>query len=121
MATSDNSRKKFTKNKQQQKKKKKLQKKREKKRKEGCSIELVSATRAHTIGTTTCGAFSYRFTNSNGSADPTIDPTFLPQLQSRCPAGGNGNRTPLDNGSENTFDTLFFTNLQNGRGVLESN
>lgn len=56
----------------------------------------------------------------NASADPTIDPTFLPTLQSRCPAGGDDNRVPLDNGSENRFDTSFFTNLQNGRGVLES-
>ncbi|KAI5661413.1 hypothetical protein M9H77_20736 [Catharanthus roseus] len=82
--------------------------------------DLVALVGAHTIGTTACGAFSYRFTSLNGSADPTIDPTFLSQLQSQCPTGGNGNRVPLDTDSENTFDTSFFTNLQNGRGVLES-
>lgn len=76
---------------------------------------------AHTIGTTACGTFTYRLNNFvNGSADPTINPTFLPQLRSQCPAGGDANRVPLDTGSENRFDTSFFSNLQNGRGVLES-
>lgn len=83
--------------------------------------DLVALVGGHTIGTTACSTFSYRLQNFvNGSADPSINPSFLPTLQSQCPAGGDNNRVPLDNGSENRFDTSFFTNLQNGRGVLES-
>lgn len=77
----------------------------------------------HTIGTVACQFIRYRLYNftSNGGADPTIDPTFLPTLQSLCPANGDGNkRIPLDNGSVNKFDHSFFKNLRNSRGVLES-
>ena len=50
-----------------------------------------------------------------------MDATFVTQLQALCPADGDGSRRiALDTGSSNTFDASFFTNLKNGRGVLES-
>lgn len=62
----------------------------------------------------------YNFTNSGG-ADPTIDPSFLPTLQSLCPKNGDGNkRIALDYGSGNNFDRSFFKNVRDGRGILES-
>lgn len=77
----------------------------------------------HTIGTSACQFFRdrlYNF-NSTGSPDPTIDPTFLPTLQSLCPQNGDASRrVGLDNGSENQFDSSFFANLRDGRGVLET-
>ncbi|XP_074329820.1 cationic peroxidase 2-like [Apium graveolens] len=85
--------------------------------------DLVTLVGGHTIGTVACQFVSYRlynFTNSGG-ADPTIDPAFLPTLQSLCPQNGDGNkRIALDYGSGDKFDHSFFKNVQNNRGILES-
>ncbi|KAG5541117.1 hypothetical protein RHGRI_021106 [Rhododendron griersonianum] len=52
---------------------------------------------------------------------PQIDPAFLPQLRSLCPDNGDGlTLMGLDNGSPNTFDTSFYANLRNIRGILAS-
>ncbi|XP_065868508.1 peroxidase N1-like [Euphorbia lathyris] len=84
--------------------------------------DLVALVGGHTIGTTSCQLFSYRLYNTTTSvSDPTIDPTFLPQLRTLCPQNGDGKkRVSLDTGSENRFDSSFFNNLKNGRGILES-
>ncbi|XP_022963520.1 peroxidase N1-like [Cucurbita moschata] len=84
--------------------------------------DLVTLVGGHTIGTTQCQFFSYRLFNftSNGP-DSSIDPAFVSQLQALCPQNGDGSRrVGLDNGSPNRFDTSFFSNLRNGRGILES-
>ena len=50
-----------------------------------------------------------------------MDATFVTQLQALCSANGDASRrVALDTGSSNTFDASYFTNLKNGRGVLES-
>ncbi|XP_065860526.1 peroxidase 71-like [Euphorbia lathyris] len=84
--------------------------------------DLVALVGGHTIGTTSCALFSYRLYNTTTSvSDPSINPAFLPQLQTQCPQSGDGgNRVALDTGSQNRFDSSFFTNLINGRGILES-
>ncbi|MQM13268.1 hypothetical protein Taro_046189 [Colocasia esculenta] len=86
--------------------------------------DLVTLSGGHTIGTSACQFFRYRlynFTTTGNGADPSIDPTFLPQLQALCPANGDGTRrVALDNGSVGRFDVSYFTNLRNNRGVLES-
>ncbi|KAF9600550.1 hypothetical protein IFM89_010036 [Coptis chinensis] len=84
--------------------------------------DLVALVGGHTIGTVACQFFSYRLNNfTTAGADPSIDPSFLPQLRALCPSNGDGNRrVALDTGSQNSFDTSFFTNLRNGRGILES-
>lgn len=78
----------------------------------------------HTIGTSACQFFSYRlynFTTTGNGADPSIDPAFVPQLRALCPQNGDGSkRIALDTGSPNSFDRSYFTNLRNGRGILES-
>lgn len=77
----------------------------------------------HTIGTASCATFSFRVNNFNAttSVDPSINPTFVSQLQAQCPANGNAaTRVGLDTGSTGRFDTSFFNNLRNGRGVLLS-
>ncbi|XP_023748157.1 peroxidase N1, partial [Lactuca sativa] len=85
--------------------------------------DLVTLSRAHTLGTGACLVFSYRlynFNNTNGP-DPSIDPAFLTTLRNLCPNGGdNRRRVALDTGSENRFDTSYFANLRSGRGVRES-
>ncbi|CAN8251694.1 unnamed protein product [Cochlearia groenlandica] len=85
--------------------------------------DLVVLVAGHTIGTVGCGVFRNRFFNYNntGSPDPTINPSFIPQIQSQCPLNGNAStRVPLDTGSVGQFDTSYFNNLRFGRGVLES-
>uniref|UniRef100_F6H1N3 Peroxidase n=1 Tax=Vitis vinifera TaxID=29760 RepID=F6H1N3_VITVI len=87
--------------------------------------DLVTLVGGHTIGTAACQAFRYRLynfstTTANG-ADTSMDATFVTQLQALCPANGDASRrVALDTGSSNTFDASYFTNLKNGRGVLES-
>ncbi|KAM4088321.1 hypothetical protein ACB094_07G062200 [Castanea mollissima] len=86
--------------------------------------DLVTLVGGHTIGTSACQFFQYRlynFTTSGNGADPTINPSFLPQLRALCPQNGDATRrVGLDTGSQNRFDSSFFSNLRNGRGVLES-
>ncbi|CAJ2649043.1 cationic peroxidase 2-like [Trifolium pratense] len=85
--------------------------------------DLVTLVGGHTIGTTACQFFSNRLYNftTNGAADPSIDPTFLSQLQTLCPQNsGATNRVAFDTGSQNKFDNSYYANLRNGRGVLQS-
>jgi peroxidase len=76
----------------------------------------------HTIGSTACRFFSYRLNNftENGTADPSIDPSFLPKLQALCPQHSDANRVALDDGSQNKFDKSYYANLKMGRGILQS-
>ncbi|KAJ1402258.1 Secretory peroxidase [Sesbania bispinosa] len=85
--------------------------------------DLVALVGGHTIGTAACAVpittSLYNFTR-NGP-DPSIDPSFLPQLQALCPQNNGGsNRVALDDGSQNKFDTSYFYNLRKGRGILQS-
>ncbi|WCJ28589.1 Peroxidase superfamily protein [Euphorbia peplus] len=86
--------------------------------------DLVTLVGGHTLGTSVCQFFMYRlynFTTTGNGADPSIDPAFVPQLQSLCPQNGDSSkRIALDTGSSDTFDGTFFTNLRNGKGILES-
>lgn len=84
---------------------------------------VMSNIGGHTIGTVACQFMRYRLYNftATGGADPSIDPTFLPTLQSLCPVDGDGSkRIGLDYGSSDKFDHSFFKNVQSSRGILES-
>ncbi|KAI3895092.1 hypothetical protein MKW92_048076 [Papaver armeniacum] len=85
--------------------------------------DLVTLVGGHTIGTSACQFFRYRLYNFNGTgtADPTINPSFLTTLRNLCPENGDASRrVALDTGSENRFEQSYYINLRNGRGVLES-
>ncbi|KAI9125748.1 hypothetical protein K1719_003166 [Acacia pycnantha] len=85
--------------------------------------DLVTLVGAHTIGQTDCRFFSYRLYNftATGNSDPTINQSFLGQLQALCPKNGDGLRkVALDSGSADNFDVSFFKNVRDGNGVLES-
>ncbi|KAI3439285.1 Peroxidase [Psidium guajava] len=89
------------------------------------TLDLVALVGGHTIGTGACQFFrdrlyNFNTTTSNG-ADPSIDPSFVSQLQSLCPKDGDGTRrVALDTRSPNRFDASFFANLRSGRGILAS-
>ncbi|CAI0375755.1 unnamed protein product [Linum tenue] len=85
--------------------------------------DLVTLTGGHTLGTASCATFNNRLFNYQGTGgpDPSIAADFLPTLRSFCPQNNNGAaRVAMDTGSQNRFDTSYFTNIRNGRGVLES-
>ncbi|KAK0572123.1 hypothetical protein LWI29_026479 [Acer saccharum] len=78
---------------------------------------------AHTIGQTHCSFVSYRLYNftTTGNSDPSINQSFLAQLQSLCPNNGDPSQhVALDTDSQIEFDVSFFKNLREGKGVLES-
>ncbi|KVI10975.1 heme peroxidase [Cynara cardunculus var. scolymus] len=82
---------------------------------------LISA--AHTIGTTACFFMTQRLYNfkEGGGFDPSINPSFLPELTSTCPKGGDVNlRLPMDRGSGETFDNQILQNIRSGLAVLQS-
>lgn len=87
------------------------------------SYDLSILTGAHTIGQTECRFFSYRLYNysASGQPDPSISPDYLQTLQQLCPQNGDGlKKVALDSGSQTRFDTNFYTNVRQGKGVLES-
>ena len=78
---------------------------------------------AHTIGQARCTTFKQRLYNQTGKGqpDPTLNTAYLAQLKANCPAsGGDQNLSPLDLVSPTTFDSQYFTNLKNGKGLLNS-
>ncbi|KAK8613513.1 hypothetical protein V6N13_101272 [Hibiscus sabdariffa] len=84
--------------------------------------DLVTLIGGHTIGTTACQFFSYRLYNFTSTGpDPSINPSFVSQLQALCPKNGDGSRKiELDTSSATRFDTSFFANWRDGKGILES-
>ncbi|KAK1550683.1 hypothetical protein Q3G72_023044 [Acer saccharum] len=85
--------------------------------------DLVTLVGAHTIGQTHCSFVSYRLYNftTTGNSDPSINQSFLAQLQSLCPNNGDPSQhVALDTDSQIEFDVSFFKNLREGKGVLES-
>ncbi|KDP22792.1 hypothetical protein JCGZ_00379 [Jatropha curcas] len=78
--------------------------------------DLVSLSGGHTIGFARCIVFRNRIYNEAN----TIDPKFARQRRLTCPrVDGNTNLAPLDS-SPARFDTAYFTDLINKRGLLHS-
>ena len=79
---------------------------------------------AHTIGFAQCFTFKSRLFDFDGTgkADPSLDASLLDNLQQTCPnqADSNTNLAPLDRLTKNRFDNLYYTNLVNNSGVLQS-
>ncbi|CAN6475782.1 unnamed protein product [Victoria cruziana] len=77
----------------------------------------------HSIGTTSCFFMTKRlheFT-PNGGSDPSINPSFLPELRATCPMNGDVNvRLALDRGSQFVFDKSILNNVRSGYAVLAS-
>lgn len=86
------------------------------------SFMLVAG--AHTIGYAQCFTFKRRLFNFKGSGkpDPSLDASTLGSLQSMCPNidSSNTKLAPLDSASTYRFDNMYYTNLVNNTGLLES-
>jgi peroxidase len=86
-------------------------------------MSRVLRTGAHTFGRARCRSFNHRLYDfeSTGNPDPSIDATYLETLRQTCPQGGNkGTLTDLDQATANDFDNNYFTNLQNNKGLLQT-
>ncbi|XP_022762324.1 peroxidase 10-like [Durio zibethinus] len=86
--------------------------------------DVVVLSGAHTIGYAQCLTFKRRLFNFQGSGkpDPTLDASALDGLQRMCPNmdTSNSNLAPLDSASAYRFDNMYYTNLVNNKGLLES-
>ncbi|XP_022866319.1 peroxidase 15-like [Olea europaea var. sylvestris] len=87
------------------------------------STDLVALSGAHTFGRAKCSSFSPRLYNfgDTGNPDPNMDSAYRDTLRQTCPQGGNADTLAnLDPSSPNGFDNDYFTNLQNNRGLLQT-
>ncbi|KAL3517985.1 hypothetical protein ACH5RR_020574 [Cinchona calisaya] len=78
--------------------------------------DLVALSGAHTIGLARCFIYLPRITN-----DTNINPEFKADLQKGCPnlAAQNNNTHPLDS-TTTIFDTVYYKNLLQFKGLLHS-
>lgn len=86
-------------------------------------LSVILFAAAHTIGTTACFFMTKRLYEffPGGGSDPSIDPSFLPELMMKCPPGGDINvRLPMDRGSGDEFDDNILQNVRSGFAVLQS-
>ncbi|CAL9026813.1 unnamed protein product [Prunus brigantina] len=86
--------------------------------------DLVVLSGAHTIGFAQCFTFKTRLFNfgESGKPDPTLDGSLLKNLQSLCPnqAASDTQLAPLDPVTSTKFDNIYFKNLVNNSGLLQS-
>ncbi|XP_042480279.1 cationic peroxidase 1-like [Macadamia integrifolia] len=78
--------------------------------------EMVALSGSHTIGQARCTLFRSRIYN-----ETNINTAYATSLKSKCPSsGGDNNLSPLDTTSPTTFDSAYYTNLINNKGLLHS-
>ncbi|XP_016486828.1 peroxidase 10-like [Nicotiana tabacum] len=86
--------------------------------------DVVVLSGAHTIGFAQCFTFKQRLFDFDGSGnpDPTLDSSLLGNLRSVCPnqSDSDSNLAPLDAVTINKFDNVYFKNLMNNSGLLQS-
>lgn len=87
------------------------------------TVDLVALSGAHTLGRARCLFILdrlYDFDNT-GKPDPTLDPTYLKQLQKQCPQNGPGNNVVnFDPTTPDKLDKNYYNNLQGKKGLLQS-
>ncbi|XP_034687270.1 peroxidase A2-like [Vitis riparia] len=87
------------------------------------TTDLVALSGAHTFGRGACRFFSDRIYNFSGteSPDPSLNSTYLATLSALCPQDGDGTvLADLDPTTPDGFDKNYFSNLQENRGLLQS-
>nr|XP_010931155.1 peroxidase 1 [Elaeis guineensis] len=84
--------------------------------------DLVVLSGAHTIGHSLCSSFSDRLYNFTGhlDLDPTIDPTYVPELKCECKPNDNTTRVEMDPGSAFNFDLGYYKGVARRRGLFTS-
>ncbi|CAJ1948342.1 unnamed protein product [Sphenostylis stenocarpa] len=78
--------------------------------------EMVALSGAHTIGSGRCVLFRSRIYNESN-----IDPTYANLMRANCPEiGGDSNLSPIDITTKDVFDSAYYTNLINKKGLFHS-
>ncbi|XP_042517628.1 cationic peroxidase 1-like [Macadamia integrifolia] len=78
--------------------------------------DLVALSGSHTIGMTRCTVYRSRIYN-----DTNINKGYAASLKKICPiSGDDSNLAPLDTTTPNIFDSAYYTNLLNFKGILHS-
>ncbi|KAK7412807.1 hypothetical protein VNO78_04445 [Psophocarpus tetragonolobus] len=87
------------------------------------TLDLVTLSGGHTFGRAGCSTFINRLYNFNntGNPDPSLDLTYLAILRQICPQNATQNNlTNLDLTTPNQFDNKYYSNLQQLKGLLQS-
>ncbi|KAL5978728.1 hypothetical protein ACLOJK_029845 [Asimina triloba] len=83
-------------------------------------IDLVVLSGAHTIGRSTCESVQERLYNfkGTGKADASIDARYLNYLKRKCRWASE--YADLDAMTPRKFDSMYYTNLQEKKGLLST-
>ncbi|KAI8561535.1 hypothetical protein RHMOL_Rhmol04G0347700 [Rhododendron molle] len=87
------------------------------------ATDLVVLSGGHTIGVAHCATFSNRLYNftGEGDSDPSLNPTYAQSLKKQCPNPAKSSTTAeMDPRSSLTFDTHYFTILNQHKGLFQS-
>ncbi|KAK7310177.1 hypothetical protein RJT34_07511 [Clitoria ternatea] len=92
----------------------------------GLSVdEMVTLSRAHSIGVSHCSSFIkrlYSFSDTNPQ-DPFLDPSYAEMLKAKCPPPTASNADPvvdLDASTPIRLDNKYYEGIVNHRGLLTS-
>ncbi|XP_042493443.1 peroxidase 51-like [Macadamia integrifolia] len=85
--------------------------------------DMIALSAAHTVGFSHCNQFANRIYNYSAKVqvDPTINKTYVGDLQSMCPKKVDPriaiNMDPI---TPRKFDNVYYQNLQQGKGLFSS-
>ncbi|RRT67245.1 hypothetical protein B296_00014279 [Ensete ventricosum] len=84
--------------------------------------DLVILSGAHTIGVGHCNLFADRLYNftGKGDSDPSLNPAYAAFLRSKCSPTDNTTAVIMDPGSGLTFDSHYYVNLKQNKGLFQS-
>lgn len=85
--------------------------------------DLVALSGAHTIGFSHCTRLSKRIYDfkSKSNIDPTLDVAYARQLRKMCPQNVDPRMAiEMDPATPETFDNMYYKNLQRGKGLFTS-
>ncbi|KAI4301331.1 hypothetical protein L6164_034619 [Bauhinia variegata] len=86
--------------------------------------DLIVLSGGHTIGLGHCFLFRSRLYNftGRGDQDPSLDPTYAASLKTQCPNNNNDftSFVEMDPKSSTNFDTLYYSNLLQNKGLFTS-
>ncbi|KAG0452075.1 hypothetical protein HPP92_025886 [Vanilla planifolia] len=86
--------------------------------------DMIALSAAHTLGFSHCTRFAnriYDFGGRSGAVDPSLNRTYVTQLQAMCPRNVDADvAINMDPVTPRTFDNQYFRNLQLGMGLFTS-
>ncbi|XP_071700963.1 peroxidase 27-like [Rutidosis leptorrhynchoides] len=83
--------------------------------------DLVVLSGSHTVGVSHCSTIATRLHNftGKGDTDPSLDPTYVPQLKSICSPTDQTTLLAMDS-TVGKFDTNYYKGVSKHRGLFQS-